>query len=229
MRCWSSPGCCARICVDHRGSCCSRASRSARVAPSASSRSMRSSWPCRPSRSCSAPMSITARGEPAALTVPAMRSRCGWPLYSQVMGAPCALSAVRPRACSAAALTKTASGANRSRRSPPSNRRGSSAGATAASLSVSPPTRRSGTPAAAPSVRRAWLPPAAGAEAAPPGCSSTEASSQGTASAAWGWRATSAYRFSGRLPCMACSCRSGCPPTLRTARANSSSADWLMT
>ena len=209
MRCWSSPGRLARAWAGQSGRRRSSASRDSRVAPSASSTSMRSTWPqrCRPS--CSAPMSITASGGPDAATVPAMRRVCMRPPSCHGRGVCRACSGVRPRASSAGALRKTASGANRSSRPPPSNGRGMSAGATGASRSASPPSTRNCTGVAVPAR--------------------AVASIQGAARLTWGCCATRPYSDSGRPPCMARSSRSGWPLTVRTARENSSSADWLIT
>ena len=196
MRCWSSLGCCTRIWFDHCGNCCKRPSKALRVAPSASKTSTRSSTPKRCNASCMAPTSMTAVGPPAALMVPAMRRVCSWPFCCHCSGALRACVSLSCRACSVAALTNTASGANKSSRSPPSNKRGISAGATLASFSASLPSKRSAVLGARASLL------VVGAVSPGGVSSSTEVSSQGTAwatSACWARRA---YQSSGKPPCM---------------------------
>ena len=181
---------------------------------------------------------MKATGGPPADTVPAMRKVWVCPLSNQRMGVLMACSAFSLSACRAAVLRNTASGAKKSRRLPPSNKRGMSAGAIGASLMASLPTTRSTVPSVAPSVLPC-VPCLLGVFALPgsftspvwlfrPG-SSTVVSIHGTAAATPAVCATCGYSASGRPPCMACSCKSGWPLTLRTARENSSSADWLMT
>src|SRR5256885_1817308 len=84
-----------------------------------------------------------------------------------------------------------------------------SAGATGASRSASPPSTRNCTGVAVPAR--------------------AVASIQGAARLTWGCCATRPYSDSGRPPRMARNSRSGRPLTVRTARENSSSADWLIT
>ena len=87
------------------GRACSAGMTALRLVPGCSCRSMRVSWPTRPSRSCAAPMSITASGAPGALTVPATcTARVCRPVCNCRVGRGWLPSGGTPSACRAAGL-----------------------------------------------------------------------------------------------------------------------------
>ena len=158
MRAADSPGAAAVTPGGQPGVRCSEVMNAWRSAPTLSLTSMRESWPTRPNRSCAAAMSMTARGAPLALTVPAtltassarpdcMRN-CG-PFGAEPPSASLADPDSNDRA---AAFRKTASGAkmaNRSGfvspvRSDVPLGTGMRPGATYPTTSASTPTTRSG-------------------------------------------------------------------------------------
>ena len=173
----------------------------------------------RPSRSCAAPMSITASGAPPATTLPATLTcrRCR-PTCSMSCGAVAGVSFI-PSACRAAALRNTVAGANNTKRSSArlANGRGIRSGAMRASSRASAPIRRSGVGVVL-----------VAAGVAGSGSARTDASSTGLARATWGWLAMRANSDSSKRPWVPRNCKSGWPLTLRSACANSPSAEALI-